>query len=209
MATRRTASKRRNESKEKRREQLIKATIRCIARRGLSATTMADVTQQAGLSLGIVNLHFQSKERLLTETLRYLADEYKAAWESVLAASRDNTPAHTLKALMELDFSRAVCERKKIAVWFAFFGEAKSRPTYQKLCEQYDREYGEALAGVCADVIVDGGYKNLDADVIASILSAITNGLWLDILLTPASVDRESARDACFSYLRSVFHKHF
>ena len=80
-----TTTKRRTASKEKRREQLIKATIRSVARRGLSDTTMAAVAGEAGLSQGIINLHFQSKERLLIETLTYLADEYRRAWEAALA----------------------------------------------------------------------------------------------------------------------------
>ena len=42
-------------------------------------TTIATVAREAGLSQGIINLHFQTKERLLTETLRYLADEYRNA----------------------------------------------------------------------------------------------------------------------------------
>ena len=61
------ASKRRAMSKQARREQLIQATIKCIAKNGLSGTTMADITREAGLSLGIVNLHFESKEKLLIE----------------------------------------------------------------------------------------------------------------------------------------------
>ena len=60
-----------------RRKQLIKATIKCIAKNGLSGTTMADVTKLAGLSLGIVNLHFETKEKLLVETLRFITDEYR------------------------------------------------------------------------------------------------------------------------------------
>ncbi len=32
-------------AKERRQEQLIKATINCVAKRGFSATTMADVTK--------------------------------------------------------------------------------------------------------------------------------------------------------------------
>ena len=65
-------------AKERRREQLIKSTINCIARRGIAGTTMADVTRDAGLSLGIVNLHFKSKDKLFEETLLYLSDEYEA-----------------------------------------------------------------------------------------------------------------------------------
>ena len=71
-------------AKQRRREQLIKATINCVAKRGFSATTMADITQEAGLSLGIVNLHFKSKDKLLLETLKYMAEEYRRHWEKTL-----------------------------------------------------------------------------------------------------------------------------
>jgi TetR/AcrR family transcriptional repressor of bet genes len=56
--------------KAERRQQLIDATIRCIAQHGLSAVTMQMVTREAGLSVGIANLHFESKDNLLKETLR-------------------------------------------------------------------------------------------------------------------------------------------
>ena len=62
--------------KAERRQQLIDATIRCIAQQGLSAITLQMVTREAGLSVGIANLHFQSKDNLLRETLRFVAEEY-------------------------------------------------------------------------------------------------------------------------------------
>ena len=65
----------RKASKETRRQQLIEATIDSLARRGYSETTMADVADGAGLSRGIVNFHFESKEKLLVATLQYMADE--------------------------------------------------------------------------------------------------------------------------------------
>ena len=63
-------------AKEQRRQQLIDATIKCIAKKGLSSTTLADVAKEAGLSQGIVNLHFNSKDNLLYETLRYVSEDY-------------------------------------------------------------------------------------------------------------------------------------
>ena len=62
--------------KAARSQQLIDATIRCIAQHGLSAITVQMVTREAGLSVGIANLHFQSKHNLLRETLRFVAEEY-------------------------------------------------------------------------------------------------------------------------------------
>ena len=62
-------------TRERRRQQLIDATIKCISNKGLGSTTLADVAREAGLSQGIVNLHFNSKDNLLKETLRAIAEE--------------------------------------------------------------------------------------------------------------------------------------
>ena len=45
-----------------------------IASEGLTGVTMAKVAEQAGLSRGIGNFHFQSKEQLLLETLSTLSE---------------------------------------------------------------------------------------------------------------------------------------
>jgi TetR/AcrR family transcriptional repressor of bet genes len=205
---RKTTSKRRTESKEKRRLQLIKATIRTIAKRGLSDTTMATVAGEAHLSQGIINLHFQSKDRLLVETLRYVADDYRNAWEKALEKTGPDS-AKKLAMLVAVDFDRAVCDRNKIAVWFAFWGESKSRPTYRKICAERDKEYGDMLVGLCANIVSEGPYPDVDPEAVSIGLSAMSEGLWLDLLVSPDSMNPEKAKNICMAYLTSVFPKHF
>ena len=60
----------RTAARQERRQQLIDATMKCIAKKGMGSTTLSDVAGTAGLSQGIVNLHFESKDNLLNETLR-------------------------------------------------------------------------------------------------------------------------------------------
>ena len=105
-----SARARRTASREARREQLIDATMKCIGRKGLGSMTLADVANEAGLSQGIVNLHFQSKDNLLTETLKTLANDYQAKFERTLARSGPH-PAEKIQALMELDLKPSVCDR--------------------------------------------------------------------------------------------------
>ena len=62
--------------KEARKIQLMEATIDCIAARGFADLTLADVAKTAGLSVGIVNFYFRSKDVLLIETLRHLVADY-------------------------------------------------------------------------------------------------------------------------------------
>jgi TetR/AcrR family transcriptional repressor of bet genes len=200
--------KKRTASKEERQRQLIRATIRSVARNGLSDTTMATVSTEAGLSQGIINLHFQSKDRLLVETLKYVADEYREAWEKAVEMA-GSSPADQLAALVAVDFRPPVCDRNKLAVWFAFWGESKSRPTYRKICALRDIAYRRELVQICELLIGEGGYEGLDADTVAAGLSAMTSGLWLDLLTNPRSMSRDQARQICMSYLATAFHDHF
>ena len=201
-------SKRRTASKEHRRLQLIKATIRSIAKRGLSETTIATVAGEAKLSQGIINLHFQSKDRLMVETLRYVADEYRQVWQAALDKTGPGG-AERLAALVAADFDKKVCDRNKVAVWFAFWGESRSRPTYRKICAERDEQYDDMLIGLCTEIAGDGRYETVSPEAVAKGLSAMTEGLWLDLLIDPKSMTPERAKSISFEYLANVFPRHF
>jgi len=200
-------TKRRTASREVRQDQLIKATIRSIAKNGLSVTTIATVAREAGLSQGIINLHFQSKERLLEETLSHIVDEYRAAWYKAMQTSGDSA-AEKLAALAAVDFDKRICQRNKLAVWFAFWGESRSRLTYRKIYAESSREYKQLLTLLCEDIIRQGDYT-VRAQHVANGLLAMNSGLWLDILISPAEMSAEQAQEISLSYLRDVFPGHF
>ena len=200
-------TKRRTASKEERQGQLIKATIRSIARHGLSETTIASVAKEAGLSQGIINLHFQSKERLLEETLSHIVDEYRTAWFKAMESSGDSA-AEKLAALVAVDFDKLICQRNKLAVWFAFWGESRSRLTYRKIYAESNREYKQLLTELCEDLIKQSNTK-VQAQRVATGLLAMNSGLWLDMLISPSEMPAEKAREISLSYLRGVYPGHF
>ena len=203
-----SAKNRRTATREERRRQLIKATMKCIAKRGIGSTTLSHVATEAGLSQGIVNLHFKSKENLLNETLRSLADEYREQFYSTLEKSGD-TAAEKLMALMEMDLKPAVCDRQKLAVWFAFWGEVKAMPTYRKICNENDRAYDIEVSKLCETIISEGRYIGIDPDTVTEALASLTNGLWLSCLIAPRRWDPSIGMAAIESYLQAVFPKHY
>lgn len=198
----------RTASKAERRTQLIEATIRSIAANGLSDTTTSVVAKEAGLSQGIINLHFESKDKLLLATLARVVDEYRAIWEAALEAAPPD-PAARLAALVEVDFHPDVCDRDKLAVWFAFWSESKARPTYRKLCAARDRDYDRVMRGLCRELVGQGGYDSVQPELAARGLAAITEGLWLDMLISPRNLSRREALRVSMAYLAHLFPKHF
>ena len=86
----------RKASREHRKQQMIDATIETLARRGYAQTTMTDVAIASGVSHGLVNFHFGTKEKLLTETLLYLAAEYRENWRDAMAGAAPSPAAHSM-----------------------------------------------------------------------------------------------------------------
>ncbi len=201
-------SKGRTATKEARRLQLIEATIESIAIRGFSGTTLATVTKGAKLSHGIINFHFKSKEALYEETLGYLAQEHYDFWQSALKKSSPE-PQTQLAAIVSTDFERTICSKKKLAVWFAFWGQAKYRPNYLDVHGKYDEHRSAEIEKLCDAIIKDGDYKHLASISTARRITAIIDGLWLHLLLYPKERSREEAANDLFSYLSEVFPKHY
>lgn len=198
----------RAQGKQRSRQKLITATINSIAKRGFADTTLARVAEGAGLSRGIVNFHFRTKDALFLETLKYMAREYRSSWLRAFDEAGP-TAAEKLEAVLMVDFEPPISNRNRLACWFAFYGEAKSRPTYMAACTESDQINYDAVGTLCRTVIEEGSYDNLDAELIVQGLSAMAEGLWLDLLISPQTNDLEKSRRTVSSYLRALFPKHF
>jgi len=201
------ASIARKPSREERRLQVLEATIETLSRRGYAQMTMTDVANAAGISHGLVNFHFGTKEKLLNETLLYLAAEYRDNWVRALAGAPKDS-ASQLNAIMLADFSEAICTPGRLAAWCAFWGEAQSRPIYQEQCGSNNLAYVSMLEEICARLIEEGGYR-LEPVIVARVLRVTMDGLWLDLLTMTAPYSREEAMRTVYCCAAAFFPRNF
>lgn len=195
-------------SKEVRRKQLIDATMRAIGRHGYASLTLTHVAGEAGLSPGIVNFYFKSKDQLLIATLENIAEEYSGLWQGAIAKGRVS-PAAGLEAMIDADFHASVCNAEKVSVWYAFWAEARNNANYQSLVMGLEDEYLKETEQLCARIVAEGGYDGIDALQAAVGLNAMIDGLWFDCLMSPSKFDRAAAKRTCLAYLAAVFPAHF
>jgi TetR/AcrR family transcriptional repressor of bet genes len=197
----------RKASRAFRREQLIEATIATIARKGLSQMTLTDVAMAAGVSHGLVNFHFQSKERLLAETLRFMSEEHRNTWSEAMAAAAPD-PAARINALILCEFSSAGQTPDRLTAWCAFWGEAQNRPLYLQQCGDNDRAHIEAFEEACAGLISEAGYA-LQPQRAARILRLTIEGTWLELMFSAKPYDADEARRTVFACAAALFPRHF
>lgn len=195
----------RAEQKKATRRKLIDTTIAIIASQGLSRVTLAKVAARAGLSRGICNYHFRTKDQLLLETFQTVYREHEQAWKNALA-DRRVPPVDRLKRFVRVLLLPPVAEFDKVAVWLAFWGEAVNRKTYLDLCTAMDLEFEKAVAAVLGEIGPPSvGESGMDLRAIAVALTGMLDGFWVQYLIAPGRLHPEQAISACMVYLARFY----
>lgn len=197
--TRRTISpdSPRKRMKDKRRVQLIEANMTSIAERGLTETTITHVSEAAGMSRGIINFYFDSKETMMRETLAYLMEEQTSCWQQALEKAAAAPAQEKLEALLGALFSNKICTRKKLSVWAAFVAHAATHAPYRHQIAHASRQLREGLESIVS------GMPGIPAHT-ADHLLALVDGLWMAQILGESMRERKELVSLCLAVCHSA-----
>ena len=196
-------------AKEIRRKQLIDATMRAIGRYGYASLTLTHVAGEAGLSPGIVNFYFKSKDQLLIATLENIAEEYSTLWQGAIAKGKVS-PAAGLEAMIEADFHGFVCNRGKGLGLVRVLGRGAQQRQLPGPGDAAWRTNTSRRPSSCAPASWPKAATRASTRTRPpSGLNAMIDGLWFDCLMSPAKFDRQAAKRTCLAYLAAVFPAHF
>lgn len=193
-ASRRTISpdSPRKKMKDKRRVQLIEANMASIAERGLTETTITHVSEAAGMSRGIINFYFDSKETMMRETLAHLLEEQTGCWQQGLEKAEKSPAREKLEAVLAALFSSKICTKKKLAVWAAFVAHAATHAPYRFQIQQANEKLHAALA----EILVQAPVVKPEA---SQQLLALIDGLWLAQILGDSMRERKDMVALCLA----------
>ncbi|MEX0969350.1 MAG: TetR family transcriptional regulator C-terminal domain-containing protein [Paracoccaceae bacterium] len=197
----------RKASRDARRTQLIESTISTLAEKGYARTTLTDVALRAGLSHGLVNFHFKTKDNLLAETLVFLAEEYRTNWTSAMEAAGPH-PAAQLHAMITADFADEMCTHERLSSWCAFWGEAQSRPLYQEHCGNNDLRHMQVMEALCA-ALLGQLHRIENAKRIARVIRTCSDGVWLEMINMTTPYDRAEGKRTMLCCLAAFFPEFF
>ena len=189
--------------KEKHRLELLEATAVVIAEFGVAGTTIDRIVNQSGLSRGMINLHFKSKENLFRELLLHMAEKYTKHWNSALDEAGEG-PLERISALVSSDFSPKIMNTVDSAVWTAFRAEARNQDEIRVLIDTRDTAFCRTLLSICAELAARYNPK-ADPNIIADAIANLLEGYLLDYHLNPNGFDPEWAKKVCMTVLRAYF----
>lgn len=170
---------------DSRRQALIDATADCLAERGVAGASVRTICARAGVSPGLLRHYFPGVDALIAATYRDVAG--RVSDTLAVAAAEAGDPRARLIAWLTASFRPPIADPALLATWLAFWSLVKTDPAIAAI-------HGETYAGYRADLealLADCGAT--DTGPIAIALTALVDGLWLELSLDPKSFTPDQA----------------
>ncbi|GBC81372.1 HTH-type transcriptional repressor KstR2 [bacterium HR10] len=147
------------------RQRLLQAAKACFSRKGFYATSIAEITRRAGVSLGAFYLYFSSKTEILDELVRDLNTQLRRNARAAIAGLTDRREIEREGFRAFFDFIRRNREAYRIVREAEFVSPSVARWYFERLAHGYVRGLQEGMRR--------GEIRPLDAEALAYCLMGI------------------------------------
>jgi transcriptional repressor BetI len=176
-----------------RRQDLIKAAYEAFRIHGFRGLTMAKIGAQAGMSHGIINYYFKSKDDLLIAMMRY---GNGLIMKDVVRLLRDaTTPLDRLDAIIEGNFPADLYDRPAANAWVSFYSAVPEHPEFDRLQTMFYRRLDSNLHDCLRHLT-----SRAEADLLVKGISIMIDGLWMRCALEKQGFDRNEAIELIKDY---------
>jgi AcrR family transcriptional regulator len=188
-------------AEDPRKLEILQATWRLIAERGYHEVRVADIAKAVGTSTGTVHYHFPGKQDVLIEALRYCVEQAFA--RQSLELRRLDDARERLLRLIDMQLPRAGQVRDEWSVWAQFWSEAAIRPELRPAHNDFYARWRGAVESTVRRGQRQGVFRSdVDAAEFALHLSALTDGLAIQVLTGSPDVSVTRMRDVLTDYIR-------
>jgi len=177
-----------------RQQDLIAAGIACLGKGGLSAFTIDQICSEAGVSRGLINHHFSSKDDLL---VRIYAD----MTEHLVIGGDDADPRRQLARIVETSFDSQSFNKSNLRAWLSIWSEVANNPALSDLHQNRYQTYKRRIVRALDAIAGEDGIE-IDSDRISRQMIALIDGLWLEYCLHSDSFSLTTAKTDCYAFLQ-------
>jgi AcrR family transcriptional regulator len=182
-----------------RRQSLIEATARVLARDGATGASVRPIAVEAGVSPGLINHYFAGIDALIAATYSAVGERVSNALAAAVAAAGDD-PRARLTAYVTASFAPPIADRALLATWIAFWS-LTGKP---QIAERHDAIYARYREDL-ETLLADCGIAAADRRLTAIAITALVDGLWLELCLSPDSFTADEARGLAERQLTTYF----
>jgi TetR/AcrR family transcriptional regulator, transcriptional repressor of bet genes len=208
MTSKRHVPKFRRAAPAVRREALIEATLKCLKRHGHDGASVRRISAAAGVSIGLINHHFPSKSGLVAEAYDTLASSLQ---ESIRAQAENDrvSPRVRLSLFFRASFAPDLLDPQLFNVWVVFWSMVAHSPEIRAVHDRTYGRYRSLLESLLGQLTAAGLAPSLKLHPAAIALTALLDGLWVELSLSAATFKPREAIAVCEDWVDALCHGAF
>ncbi|MFI6370577.1 TetR/AcrR family transcriptional regulator [Streptomyces sp. NPDC050546] len=174
-----------------RRGDLLRAAVEQIEARGVTAVRIADIASVLGVSNALVLYHFSTKEQLVAAAFRHAAEGDLAQLSKLLG--RRTSALRRLRSAVR--WYAPTGQAKGWRLWIEGWAAALREPALREVAQDLDRQWKAAIAEVIAEGVAAGEFHCPDPHGTALRLTALLDGLAVQLTSYEGAVPRARAQE--------------
>jgi TetR/AcrR family transcriptional repressor of bet genes len=182
-----------------RRQSLIEATARCLASKGAAGVSVRAICAEAGVSPGLLRHYFPGISETIGETYRWIGERIADALDTAVAAAGDD-PRARLLAYVTASFRPPIASPELLASYIALWSLTRSDPAIAAVRAEIYGDFQTGLESLIEELRPEIGGARLPAVA----LTALIDGLWLELSLGSAAFSAEEAERLAELWLDSL-----
>jgi len=169
---------------------ILSAAAKCFARKGFSATTLAEIGKELGLRKSIVHYYFASKNALIHEVQSFTYHKYLDRLKQALSGTLEGAqPGNPLAALWDAIQTDKTGTGLNIEVWSA----ARRDPELKRRASALQRDARQLVADGLPDILGIAREDTVKLRALSTLILAAVNGLAVAEYLEGEEVDVNEA----------------
>ncbi|MGV8937533.1 MAG: TetR family transcriptional regulator C-terminal domain-containing protein [Allorhizobium sp.] len=164
-----------------RRQDLLTATLDCVAEFGLHGATVRRIAERAGVTAGLIRHYFSGKDQMLQAAYREtMATMNTTAINATTAAGQD--PRARLHDFIIANLSPPITDPRTMSLWAAFISHVRVDPDFAEIHRETYLDFLGALEGLIAAFLGANGRPADPGEChdLAIAISGLIDGLWLE-----------------------------
>jgi AcrR family transcriptional regulator len=183
-----------------REEELVDATLTCIATHGLRKTTVRKIAETAGVTNGLIRFYFASKDKIIQAAyIRFLNTIFRTAIDDLEGS--DLKGCQRLGGFIRANLSSSIISPDMVALWASFLPLAQNDPAMAEIRRKFNVDTVQAFETLISDAYEECNLSLTEEQISqkAFALNSLIDGLWINGGMPDTPLDHDELVEIGFS----------
>lgn len=182
--------------------ELIAAALFCLKKEGYKGLSVRKVADVAGVSVGLINHHFGTLEKLVAAAYDSMAGDILSALQNTCNEGQED-PVSRIDIFIRESFNPRLLDPDLLNAWIVFWGMTRYSPEIDKTHSDSYKKYLDYLSQLLGELWQQENKTPCNLRLASIAFSSLLDGLWVESCLNSHAFKPQDAIAICQAWIKA------